>query len=258
MAPGRDRLKAQVGTSRPYRRLRDVLLRAHRDNVSIIREDLARVHLRGEGIEIGPMTMPLRLPPEVRARYVDRRPRAELIATDGPELARGGLDPQAIPEIDVVDDAATLATIADASVDFVIASHVLEHLDDPVQGLETFVRVVRPGGIVFLVLPDARYSFDAGRARTTVEHVLRDHAEGPAVSRKRHYEEWARDIEGQPEDRVPERVAHFAREDARHHFHVWELADFLALLGALELPAELVHARAYAKREFAVILRRSG
>lgn len=241
----------------PYLRLRDVALRAHRDNMTVTREDLARRYLHGEGIEIGALIKPLRVPPDVTVRQVDYKSRADLIRDDGPGLRELGVDLDRIPEIDVVDDAGTLGTFADRTVDFVVANHVLEHLEDPIAGLQNFLRVLRPGGTLLLTLPDARHTFDARRERTTVAHLLRDHEEGPAASRDQHYEEWARLIEGVPDERVAERVAAYAREDARHHFHVWELEDFLALLRALPLPYELLDARAYGI-EFAVVLRRTG
>jgi hypothetical protein len=118
------------------------------------------------------------------------------------------------------------------------------------------MRVLRPGGIALITLPDARFTFDDPRPRTTVEHVLRDHREGPEWSRQAHYEEWARLIEGVPEEGVASRAADYARDDARHHFHVWELEDFLALLRAAELPCELLQAQ-LSDREFIVVLRRT-
>jgi predicted SAM-dependent methyltransferase len=239
----------------PYRRARDLALRAHRTNMTVTREDLARRYLSGSGIEVGALIKPLRLPPDVTVRQVDYKSRADLIRDDGPALRALGVDLDRIPEIDVVDDAGTLATFADGSLDFVIANHVLEHLEDPIAGLENFLRVLRPGGTLLLTLPDARHTFDARRERTTVEHLVRDHEEGPETSRRQHYEEWARLIEAVPEDQVADRADEFAREDARHHFHVWELEDFLALLRALPLRYELLDARAYGI-EFSVVLRR--
>ena len=239
-----------------YLRLRDVLVRAHRNNVHVTREDLARRYLTGSGIEIGALTTPLRVPPDVRVRYVDRKSRAGLLEEEGPELRAKGLNPDAIPETDVVDDAGTLANFGESEVDFVVANHVLEHLEDPIAGLRNLLRVTRPGGIVLLTLPDARHTFDARRQRTSPEHLVRDHQEGPEASRRAHYEEWARIIEGLPDDRIDERADEFAREDARHHFHVWELDDFLELLRAVPLGGELVEARAYGI-EFAVVLRKT-
>lgn len=250
-------LRRRVTRSPVYLRLRDVMLRAHRDNVWVAREDLARRHLAGSGIEIGALTSPLRVPPGASVRYVDRKSREALLREDGPELAKLGHDPRAIPEIDVVDDAGHLAGVATESVDFVIANHVLEHVEDPIGGLENVLRVLRPGGVVLLTLPDARHTFDARRPRTSIEHVRRDHDEGPQVSRSEHYREWAELIECFTGDELEARVSEFARQDARHHFHVWELEGFLELLLALRLPCRLLEAR-LCGAEFAIVLRKDG
>ena len=198
----------------------------------------------------------MRVPPGVTVRYLDRLDRDGLLREEGPCSVALGIDPERIRETDIVDDAATLATLADASEDFVVAHHVLEHLEDPIGALHHWLRVLRTGGILFITLPDARHTFDSARERTSVQHLLRDHREGPAVSRRDHYEEWARTIECLPEERVAARVEEFERQDARHHFHVWELEHFLDLLRAVELPGEILEARAYSI-EFALVLRKN-
>lgn len=231
---------------------RDRVMRGPQRDRLIHREDLARRFLRGDGIEIGAFSMPLRVPPGARVRYVDHASKAELLARYGVDTTQ----PRGMPETDVIDDASTLARFGDASLDFVIAAHVLEHLEDPVAALEAIVRVLRPEGVAFLVLPDARFSFDAARERTTVEHVLADHEHGPERSRRAHYEEWARVIESTPPDRVAARADEFAAQDARHHFHVWELETFVELVLALGLPARLELAERN-HDEFVVVLRRA-
>ena len=232
------------------------MLRVGRSDLRVAREDLARRYLFGEGIEIGPMTMPLRVPRRVVVRYVDRHSRDDLLRLEGPALEEVELDPSLIPEIDVVDEADRLATFADDSVDFVVANHVVEHLEDPLGALEQMLRITRPGGVLLLTLPDPQHTFDADRPHTTVEHVLRDHEEGPQVSRREHYEEWARLIERASGDDLRRRVEEFTASDARHHFHVWDLEGFLRLLVTATLPCEIVHAQSYLK-EFAVVLRAS-
>jgi len=190
------------------------------------------------------------MPRGARVRTVDRLTREELMAPHLGTIAN--ID--AVPATDVIDDGERLARFADASLDFVVASHVLEHIEDPVAALESWLRVLRPGGVLLIVLPDAAQGFDGPRERTSVEHVLRDHGEGPAVSRRAHHEEWARMIEGRSEEDVASRVLEYEREDARHHFHVWELAGFLELLAALDLGATLEHAERSVE-EFSVVLR---
>lgn len=41
----------------------------------------------------------------------------------------------------------------DDSIDRLIATHVLEHVPDPVSALQEWVRVIRPGGVLSLILP---------------------------------------------------------------------------------------------------------
>ncbi len=252
-----DRIRLRLSRTAVYLRTRDLVMRSGRDTYWVVREDLARRYLSGDGIEIGALTAPLRIPPGVTVRYVDRLSRDELIAQEGPSLRAAGVDPETIVEVDLVEDAGRLAGITDRSVDFAIAIHVLEHLEDPIEALTNLVRVVRPGGRLLIVLPDPRLTFDRHREHTTVEHVLVDHESGPAGSRAGHHLEWARDIEGLRGEQMQARAAEFAAMDARHHFHVWKLHGFLALLLALDLPWEIVHAQAYPK-EFAVVLRVEG
>jgi SAM-dependent methyltransferase len=114
-----------------------------------IREDVALRFLRGDGIEIGPLDYPLRLPREARVRYVDYLNGAGLREDYGNTLRAGR--PLVVP--DVVDDGARLASFADASLDFVVANHMLEHVEDPIAALEHQLRVLRPGGILYLTLP---------------------------------------------------------------------------------------------------------
>jgi SAM-dependent methyltransferase len=234
------------------RRIRDLSLRlTDRGDQETFREDLARRYIRGEGIEIGALHRPLRVPPHVRVRYVDLMSREELVATYSSAVYG---NPGWVVETDVIDDCERLASFAEQSVDFVIANHILEHTEDPIGALQHLTRVVRSGGTVFITLPDASRTFDQLRARTTVEHVLRDHRDGPEISREEHYREWAM-VECLPPERVPERIAQFARERTRHHFHVWEVDGFLELLRALDLPATLELAQRNLD-EFAVVLRR--
>ena len=248
-------LPIRVARSAVHLRVRDLVLRIGRNNPDVTREDLARRYVAGAGIEIGPGMRPLRLPHGARVRYVDALDRDTLVARAGGDFLGRGIDLTAIPITDIIDDAQTLTTIADDSVDFVIANHVLEHLEDPIAGLKSFLRVLRAPGIIFLTLPDARRSFDYLRERTTVEHLLRDHTEGPGVSREAHYAEWATYVEGIGPEGVPARAAEYAAADAHHHFHVWELATFLGFLGAIDLNCELLHAQMN-REEFAVILRK--
>jgi SAM-dependent methyltransferase len=138
-------------------------------DASSARRALAR-HLVGDGIEIGPSSKPFPLPIGADVRYVDRWPAArsrELYPElDGVEF----LDPDIVADLDVDG----LSPIADGSVDFVVASHVFEHVANPIGLLDEIHRVLPDGGLAVIVLPDRRTTFDAPRQPTPLADVIAD------------------------------------------------------------------------------------
>ena len=188
------------------------------------RDAIAARFLRGEGLEIGALHNPLPVSQHARVRYVDRMTTPDL-RRQYPEL-----DGKPLVEVDVVDDGERLANVPDASLDFVIANHFLEHCQDPIAALGTMFRVVRPGGIVYLAIPDKRFTFDVDREVTSTEHLLEDHRKGPEGSRQEHFEEWARLVDKVGEAEVGAHAAKLVEADYSIHFHVWTQGDALELL----------------------------
>jgi SAM-dependent methyltransferase len=124
--------------------------------------------LTGEGLELGALHDPVAIGIGARVHYVDRHSR-DVLKAEYPSLAAAIITP------DIIDDAETLATLADGRYDFVIASHVIEHMTNPIAALAAWLRVLRPGGLLYLVVPDKRATFDAHRVRTTLEHLILDY-----------------------------------------------------------------------------------
>ncbi|MDM8543036.1 methyltransferase domain-containing protein [Desulfococcaceae bacterium HSG9] len=132
------------------------------------RERLARRYVKGCGLEIGALHCPLILPAGVSVKYVDWVSREESIKKF-PEL-----DTSEIVTVDYLDDGFLLFEIPQASQDFLIANHVLEHTPNPIQVLKNWTRVLKPGGILFISVPIAEECFDKGRSQTTIEHLIDD------------------------------------------------------------------------------------
>ncbi len=182
--------------------------------------------LRGEGVEIGPLHRPLALPQGSSALFVDREEQATL-EQQHPHLAG------AIQRIDILDDAETLATIGESRFDFLVAGHVLEHVRNPMHAILAWLRVVKPGGRIYLIVPDKRRTFDRHRVRTTLEHHILDYLQPSAQRDLEHYLEYARYVyhhEGRDAVTTATRLAH---EDDRIHFHTFMPEDVVALVGWL-------------------------
>jgi predicted SAM-dependent methyltransferase len=177
--------------------------------------------LEGSGIEIGALHQPLQVPLYTHVRYVDRLTVDEQ-RRHYPELAQYQLAP-----VDIIATADDLSVIDESSVDFVIANHLLEHIEDPITALCEFQRVLRPGGVVYLALPDKRLSFDRDRELTSVEHLLREHDEGPGTTRREHYLDWTRHVvRANPED-VENHAERLMADSYSIHFHCWDPDTFL-------------------------------
>jgi len=191
---------------------------------------LARNYLKGEGIEIGALDKPMRAPEGARIRTVDRLPAAEL-------SVHYGL-PQAVGRVDYVCDAQKLETIGSASQDFVIANHVFEHMENPIAALENWVRVLRPGGFLFMAIPDKRFTFDVDRPVTPIPHLLEEYHDPlkSEANRRGHYEDWIRLVEHQTGD-IEKRLAFLLSCEYSIHFHCWtshaltELIDAVSWIG---------------------------
>lgn len=139
----------------------------------------------------------------------------------------------------------------DSSLDYVLASHVLEHVANPVAALAEWYRVLRPGGIIYLVVPDRRMTWDQPRDLTPVAHFLDDFARGTTACDATHIDEfagridWSRFDPSAPAEEIPARRAELARgmreavargEDINIHFHTFEPSNLRALLETLAGP----------------------
>jgi SAM-dependent methyltransferase len=232
---------------------RRVIYAKERRHVAV-RRHLAGRYLGGEGLEVGALHLPLGLPRGARARYVDRMGVEDLRA-HYPEL-----DEYDLVTPDFIDDGEQLASVPSESMDFVIVNHLIEHTQDPIGALLAQARVLREDGILYLAAPDRRRTkFDRNRPETPLEHLLRDHEEGPEWSRAQHYEEWSRLAIEVPGEEVAAHAAQLEADDYSIHFHTFTLTSFLALLlrsrETYGLPLEVV-ATETNNHEFIVIARR--
>lgn len=75
----------------------------------------------------------------------------------------------------VVSEASELKEIPEGSLDFILSSHVLEHLANPLKAVLRWKQLLHVGGYIIVIIPDARFMFDHRRAITTIDHFLEDY-----------------------------------------------------------------------------------
>jgi len=78
------------------------------------------------------------------------------------------------PRQRLIGEASRLNSVPDGSYDALLASHVLEHLANPLGALAEWQRVVRSEGHLLLVVPHRDETFDHRRPLTTLEHMRHD------------------------------------------------------------------------------------
>ncbi|HVS80579.1 MAG TPA: methyltransferase domain-containing protein [Pyrinomonadaceae bacterium] len=191
----------------------------NRNRNALNREVLASIYLRGNGIEIGALNNPLKVPSDVKVQYVDCKIPEE--------LQKFYVSQEGIKAPDILMDGEKLTGIKDESQDFVIANHFIEHCEDPIGTIENFLRVVKRHGILFLTLPDKRFTFDVCRPLTTFEHLLRDYREGGEWSRFGHHEEGHRLILGITDEK---QIRRNIEEMGDTHYHVWTQIEMLEMV----------------------------
>ena len=84
---------------------------------------------------------------------------------------------------------ATDLPVASESYDFVLSSHCVEHMANPLRGLEEWIRVLKPEGLLILVVPHKDGTFDHRRPVTRYEHLLEDFQCGLAENDLTHFDE---------------------------------------------------------------------
>jgi SAM-dependent methyltransferase len=129
------------------------------------------------GVEIGPLAWPVVRKSDGDITYVDFAD-AETLREN--HRAAGRVP---IAEVDAIWGTNTLQQAIGESrkVDYVIASHVVEHVPDLLGWLKELSAVLKPGGEIRLVVPDKRFTFDYIRHETQASQVLAAHLLGARV-----------------------------------------------------------------------------
>ena len=227
-------------------------------------EVMSLQYIAGTGVEIGALHAPLSVDKKrAKVLYVDRMSQEDLYR-QYPEFKKYD-----IVTPDIIDNGDELRTIADLFYDFCISNHVLEHLEDPLKGLRNWLRILKPGGILYLSVPLPYNVVDKHRQPTDISHIIDDHGlmardRQQYVQRRRdHFYDFVRSTNFSASANtafLEEKTEELLAMDYSIHFHVFseetlrQMIDFVAGDVALQL-VEFVRNE---PEEFIVIIKKLG
>jgi len=220
-------------------------------NLALIRASFC-AELSGSGYEVGAGNAPTIVPTNCTVTYIDKFTFDE--AADGSFVGKSQEDK--FVDISLFESMDALDSIEDESAAFFISCHVIEHVERVMQSIREMVKKTVVGGLVFMVVPDKRYIFDAERDPTPLEHFVADDQSYTREMALEHYLEFCRKA-ARYENWAEEGVARWkAGKDI--HMHVFtpesmrQLIDHMRLELGVSLAEVIEHARPEEVKEFYV------
>jgi SAM-dependent methyltransferase len=125
-------------------------------------------------------------------------------------------------KVDIVAEANNLP-FRDETKDFIINSHLIEHLFDPISAIKEWLRVIKKGGYIFIICPHKDRIDGENRNNTTIRELIRRHL-GLIKPEEVVFEDGYThsSVTGLP-------------LNERGHFNVWDTEAFLSFCRYLEL-----------------------
>jgi SAM-dependent methyltransferase len=126
-----------------------------------------------------------------------------------------------------VMEASSLQSIDDATYDFLLSSHCIEHLANPLQGLAAWVRVLKEDAVMALIVPHKDGTFDHRRPVTSMQHLIQDLNDQTTEHDLTHLEEILQlhDLKKDPGGGTPEAFEKRSRRNFENrcmHQHVFD------------------------------------
>jgi SAM-dependent methyltransferase len=236
----------------------------------------------GVGVEIGALCRPFLRREQGEVIYVDY--------TDSDTLRERYKDDPLVDvnrmvEVDAVWGKNTLRdAVQGRYVDYVVASHVIEHVPNLINWLQEISSILKPHGEVRLIVPDRRFTFDCAREDTRLADVMLSYLNEARIPQPHSLLDYVLNVvkvggtdiwDGRTTRETAEKlhdwqsalqVARDAKENKTYHdTHCWTFTPMsfarilsdISATGLIDFACEGFHDTAYRAGEFFVSLRRS-
>ncbi len=137
-------------------------------------------------------------------------------------------------------DSTNLDGINADKYDFIISSHVIEHIANPIKALNEWVRVLKKDGIMILILPHKDGTFDHKRIPTSLNHIIDDYKNNISEDDQTHlneileFHDLAKDSSAGSFENFKLRSLNNYENRCLHH-HVFNTISAIELINYLEL-----------------------
>lgn len=148
-----------------------------------------------------------------------------------------------------IAEATDLKEVKNASYDFVLSCHSLEHVANPIKALKDWSSVMKNKAKLVLVLPDKKFTFDHQRPITKLSHLIQDYENKITEEDTTHFEEvialhdFRFDKFVKTKEELIKRTQNNKENRAVHH-HVFNLQLVKELLEYCDF--EIIHQQTYA------------
>lgn len=171
----------------------DVLASGGSDVFLAISKKLERKNIsslcRGTGIEIGPGVTPQILArPDVDVLYAEEKSREDWLKTYAYKMHKyDAVDVEALPWERYRVATAFNLPAEDNTLDFIFASHVFEHVVNPIGHLQHWLSKLKSGGIIAGILPHCDYSVDYQMLPSMLPTMALEYQRGERTPNINHY-----------------------------------------------------------------------
>ena len=199
--------------------------------------DMAHYFCKGKGLEVGAMCYPYLFNSDCQLKYADIFENSELRRIFN-EIPLEKLYSKDLVHTDYVlkPPKYLFENIDNDTFDFVYSSHSLEHTPNPISALNDQIRITKPGGIIYSVIPNKKNTYDRLR-KTTPSNILinkfekniYDHTLNEAIDVVKNTESHAL---YEPHKNNPLNYAKeiIKKKEGIHHFHTFDETNTLEIL----------------------------